>query len=101
MNQEKLVRDGIPTLLQQLGVEARFRSLSAGERRPWLLAKLEEECREVVADPSVDELADVAEVLRALATDLGVNWSEVETVRRAKAEDRGAFSQGLVMRVSE
>ncbi|PPF28151.1 MULTISPECIES: nucleoside triphosphate pyrophosphohydrolase [unclassified Rathayibacter] len=101
MTREKLVRDGVPALLWGLGVDARFRSVDAGERRAWLLAKLKEECDEVLAAPSVEELADVAEVLHALASELGVAWSEVEAVRERKGADRGVFDAGVVMRLSE
>ncbi|KZX22293.1 PLDc N-terminal domain-containing protein [Rathayibacter tanaceti] len=42
-----------------------------------------------MAAPSAEELANVEEILRALVTGLGVNWNEVETVRRAKTEPAG------------
>ncbi|MWV50704.1 hypothetical protein GRS96_15635 [Rathayibacter sp. VKM Ac-2803] len=99
MTREKLVRDRIPEVLDRLGVTAGFRRVPAAERLPWLLAKLEEECAEVVAGPSQEEIADVLEVLHALAAQLEVRWEAVEDARRRKALERGAFSDGVVMRV--
>lgn len=91
---EKLVRDRIP----DLAPAREFRRAAPGERRGLLLAKLHEECAEVAADPCTEEIADVLEVLRALADDLGVTWPEVEDTARRKRAQRGGFEDGVVMR---
>ena len=48
--------------------------------------KLHEECAEYQADKSIEELADVLEVAYAIAEARGWSVSELETVRKEKAE---------------
>lgn len=91
---EKLVRDRIP----DLAPKRVFRRARNDERRGLLLAKLHEECAEVAADPCPEELADVLEVLRALADELGLGWSEIEATAHRKHSERGGFDDGVVMR---
>ena len=62
-----------------------------------LFAKLSEEVLEFIAsngDPM--ELADVLEVVMALADDLGIGQQELETLRAKKAAERGGFAAGIV-----
>lgn len=63
-----------------------------------LRAKLVEEAIEYLQDPNIGELADVLEVVRALAHhDLGVNFRAVEIEAVAKADERGGFNEGMAM----
>ena len=96
---EKLVRDRIPELLARLGINRRFRTVLDRERLPWLLAKCAEECGEVIADPSAEEIADLLEVLQALASQCGLDWASVEKVQHDKRRERGGFDEGFVMEV--
>ncbi|GAA3123030.1 hypothetical protein GCM10020254_82680 [Streptomyces goshikiensis] len=43
-----------------------------------------------------EELADVLEVAFALAADLGVDPTQLEKIRAAKAEQRGGFAERIV-----
>ena len=64
-----------------------------------LLAKLAEEVDEVLAADDADmpeELADVLEVLLALASDLGLDADQLEELRKAKAAERGGFAERIV-----
>jgi predicted house-cleaning noncanonical NTP pyrophosphatase (MazG superfamily) len=45
----------------------------------------------------VEELADVLEVLRALADELEVPWDDVERERVRKRDERGAFHDGWLL----
>jgi predicted house-cleaning noncanonical NTP pyrophosphatase (MazG superfamily) len=47
-------------------------------------------------DDSLQELADVLEVVYALAEDIGAGRERLETVRAAKAARNGAFTKRLV-----
>ncbi len=99
----KLVRDRIPEIIRESGRQPVVRRLAPHELRPALLAKLAEESTELAAatgDEVVGELADVLEVLRALAAVAGMSWSAVEAEARAKAEDRGAFREGWFLEAS-
>lgn len=94
---EKLVRDLIPDLIRAEGREPAVRVAGADERLGLLVAKLSEECAEFAADRSLEELADVLEVVDALAELLG-GTAALETVRAAKRTARGGFSTGYVLR---
>jgi predicted house-cleaning noncanonical NTP pyrophosphatase (MazG superfamily) len=91
----KLVRDRIPELF---GVEP-VRVLGEAEFQSALRAKLSEEVAEVLAAETqaecVAELADVLEVLHALAAQHGLSPAELEAVRAAKHSERGGFSARL------
>ncbi|MCP2257524.1 putative house-cleaning noncanonical NTP pyrophosphatase, all-alpha NTP-PPase (MazG) superfamily [Streptoalloteichus tenebrarius] len=95
----KLVRDRIPEIIRRDGAEPVTYVAGDEEYRRRLRDKLGEEVAEFLAadaDAAVDELADVLEVVRALAADLGVTPEELEAVRRAKAAERGAFADRVV-----
>ncbi|PIG96147.1 nucleoside triphosphate pyrophosphohydrolase [Deinococcus sp. UR1] len=83
----KLVRDRIPELF---GGQTRL--LTEGEYRAALRAKLEEEVAEYLDSGEPEELADVLEVLRALAALHGLTPEDLEVLRRAKADARGGFA---------
>jgi predicted house-cleaning noncanonical NTP pyrophosphatase (MazG superfamily) len=94
----KLVRDKIPDIIRAKGeVPATRVVLGTDEYQRMLCAKLSEEVLEFIAsngDPM--ELADVLEVVIALADDLGIGRQELEELRAKKAEERGGFAAGIV-----
>ncbi|MBI1759042.1 MAG: nucleoside triphosphate pyrophosphohydrolase [Actinobacteria bacterium] len=96
MSQVKLVRDKIPQIIRDTGVEPVTRVADAGEYRSLLRAKLVEEVDEFLAADDPGELADVLEVLLALASDLGVDRDQLEKLRAAKAFERGGFGDRIV-----
>lgn len=74
--------------------------LDEGEYRTALMEKLFEEAaelREASSEEMVAEIADVYEVLRALAEVNGYQWMEVEQIADSKREERGAFSCRLYL----
>lgn len=95
----KLVRDGIPAMLDERGVRARTRVLRGGRLVAALRAKLGEELAEYDAAPTPDdalgELADVLEVVYALAAAHGWSPSQLDDRRARKAGERGTFSAGI------
>lgn len=91
---EKLVRDRIP----ELYAEGTYRVAEPGERAALLRAKLLEETEEYLAAPDPEELADVLEVVRALARAHGIDLAELERLRAEKAARRGGFDGGVVLR---
>jgi predicted house-cleaning noncanonical NTP pyrophosphatase (MazG superfamily) len=99
MSECKLVRDKIPQIIRAEGGEPVVRIAEAGEYRELLRAKLVEEAGEVAtADDAhvLEELADVLEVVLALAADLGLDAGGLEKLRAAKAADRGSFTERMV-----
>lgn len=98
---EKLVRDRIPSIMQASGLQPLVRYVSSAERLNWLQAKLYEEARELERAPSLDECADVFEVVRAIAEVLGFNMEEVALAADLKRDARGAFHDGCILTVQE
>lgn len=100
----KLVRDLIPEIVERSGGIAVVRQLAHEERLPALLDKLQEEADELReagdAASCSEELADVFEVVLAIAAQLGVAWAEIERLARDKREERGGFEQALWMELS-
>ena len=94
----KLVRDRIPAIIQANGEIAIPRVLEDGEYTAALHTKLREESDELrVAPPQekLEELADLLEVVRALAAHSGYSLGEVLTEADAKAASRGGFDARL------
>ena len=95
---EKLVRDRIPEIIAaDRGREASFRIASPGEYHRLLALKLQEEVGEYLSGREPVELADILEVVYALAEDTGLTPAELEEMRRQKAESRGKFLRRIVM----
>lgn len=93
----KLVRDRIPEIIRADGKQLKSRILNDEEHLEVLLKKLEEECAELAEARNIEELADVYEVLRALAEALGIKPEELEKVRSDKAAKRGGFQQKIFL----
>ena len=87
----KLVCDKIPEIIRARGGEVRTRVLDEKEFGLELRAKLQEETDEFLESGSPEELADVLEVIFALAQSLGLSRDELEAVRLAKLQERGGF----------
>ncbi|MGW2077122.1 pyrophosphohydrolase domain-containing protein [Streptomyces sp. NPDC001939] len=95
----KLVRDRIPQIIREDGAEPVTYVAGPEEYRNRLRDKLGEEVAEFLeADDSKapEELADVLEVVHALAADLGVDAGQLERIREVKASERGGFAERIV-----
>ncbi|MFH8224596.1 nucleoside triphosphate pyrophosphohydrolase [Streptomyces sp. NPDC018057] len=95
----KLVRDRIPQVIRDSGTEPVTYTAGRAEYRNRLRDKLGEEVAEFLEadeDSAPEELADVLEVVRALAADLGVDADHLEKIRQAKASERGGFADRIV-----
>ncbi|WUJ72266.1 nucleoside triphosphate pyrophosphohydrolase [Kribbella soli] len=95
----KLVRDRIPEIIRGSGAEPITYRAGAAEYRRRLRDKLLEEVDEFLAadgEASVEELADILEVVYALAADLGTTKEDLETTRAAKAAERGTFDNRVI-----
>lgn len=93
----KLVRDKIPDIIKFSGKQAVTRVLTDEEYLAELDRKLSEECAEYQADKSLEEMADVLEVLYAIAAARGYSVEELECVRTEKAEKRGGFADKIFL----
>ena len=86
----KLVRDRIPKIIASQGKTAHTRILDSEEYGRMLEQKLDEEAGEYHRDKTIEELADILEVL-ALAELQGVSVDELWEIYRRKHEARGGF----------
>jgi predicted house-cleaning noncanonical NTP pyrophosphatase (MazG superfamily) len=97
MSQGKLVRDKIPQIIRSKGLEPVICTASTEEYATRLRDKLREEVEEFIAsDNDPEELADILEVLYALAEQAGIDHEQLEKLRAAKAEDRGGFDDRII-----
>ena len=92
----KLVRDKIPDVIRSKGDTPITRTASREEYHQALDDKLTEEIREWRESGDPEELADVMEVVHALANTRGISASQLEEMRAAKHEERGGFSAGII-----
>lgn len=94
---DKLIRDKLPAMMQAQGLAVFTRHLEDTEYVVRLKDKLVEEAREAQAATArselIDELADLREVMLALAAISGVTDDEIEGRRQAKHAERGGFAQ--------
>ena len=94
----KLVRDRIPEIITASGSECKIEVLSDSDYLKMIDAKLDEELAEYRADGSIEELADLMEVIYAAAKARGYTIEELETVRVNKAQRRGAFDKKILLK---
>ena len=93
----KLVRDLIPESIASSGKTCTTAILSDADYLTMLDAKLNEELAEYQESKSMEELADLLEVMRAVAKARGSSMEEVEQIRREKAIKRGGFDKKLLL----
>jgi predicted house-cleaning noncanonical NTP pyrophosphatase (MazG superfamily) len=101
---DKLVRDRIPEIIESNGDRAVTHLLDDGSYYTALLAKLAEETKEVrlaQADDLLAELADVLEVVQALARTAGVTWEQLLALTADKRARRGRFDRRIFLEYVE
>jgi predicted house-cleaning noncanonical NTP pyrophosphatase (MazG superfamily) len=94
----KLVRDKIPGFCKDQGEAPK--TLIIKDDREYLSAlcdKLIEEAHEVKEDSSLEELADVLEVVYGIAKILGYSREQIESTRIQKAKERGGFEDRIFL----
>ncbi|MDO8463292.1 MAG: nucleoside triphosphate pyrophosphohydrolase [bacterium] len=97
MQFNKLIRDNIPSIVQRHGGIAVTHVAGDEEYRMKLREKLQEEVDEFLESENPEELADIMEVIFALADHLEVSRSALEELRAAKGAERGAFRERLIL----
>lgn len=97
----KLVRDKIPEIIEADGRKCKTEILSEEAYLKMVDAKLDEELAEYHKDQNIEELADLLEVIYATAQARGYSVEELERVRAAKVEKRGAFQKRILLKETE
>jgi predicted house-cleaning noncanonical NTP pyrophosphatase (MazG superfamily) len=93
----KLIRDRVPEIMDAQGKRFEVRTLDTAEYLESLRTKLGEELQEFLADGSLEELADLLEVVYAVAKAQGASVEQLESVRAEKARQRGGFDKRLYL----
>lgn len=100
-NLGKLVRDKIPGRIAERQEMRVTRRIEGELRKGFLISKLFEEALEVreAAEPAqkVEELADLFEVLRAIAKSESVSLQDIRKAADQKRRKAGGFEDGLVL----
>lgn len=99
---EKLVRDGIPLLMQESGTEPEFRIARAREISSLMRQKVWEELDELMRARKrgkiLEEAADVLETIEAYCTLHGIGMDEVMREKRRKLKEKGGFEKRFVVK---
>jgi predicted house-cleaning noncanonical NTP pyrophosphatase (MazG superfamily) len=97
----KLVRDRIPEIIESTGKRFSTRTLNNEDYIKELKNKSREELEEYLNaendKDAIEELADLLEIIHALAECHGASFKEVEKVRQKKAEKRGGFKEKIFL----
>lgn len=94
----KLVRDKIPSIIEQSGKQCAVETLDNDDYFDRLNEKLAEELEEYNQDFSVEELADLLEVVYAILDYKKISRDEFEKIRLAKLAKRGGFTKRLLLK---
>ena len=94
----KLVRDKIPEIIEASGKTCETKILSDEEYLQMLDKKLDEELAEYHQEQNIEELADLLEVLYAIAKARGYSIEELEHVRLEKQKARGPFNGKILLK---
>lgn len=94
----KLVRDRIPEIIEASGKSCTWETLSDERYIELLNKKLQEEVAEYLENGTVEELADIGEVMHAILDYKGIPLTEFQRVRNEKLQDRGGFKKRILLK---
>ena len=94
----KLVRDRIPEIIEASGRTCVATMLPDDAYIRALDAKLNEELAEYQQSKSLEELADLLEVMGAVVKARGYIWDDLTRVRKEKRAARGAFDKRIFLK---
>lgn len=94
----KLVRDRIPEIIEASGRTCVAVTLPDDAYIRALDTKLNEELAEYQQSKSLEELADLLEVMGAVVKARGYTWDDLTRVRKEKRAARGAFDKRIFLK---
>ena len=94
----KLVRDRIPEIIEASGRTCVAVTLPNDAYIRALDAKLDEELAEYQQSKSLEELADLLEIMGAVVKARGYTWDDLTRIRKEKRAARGAFDQRIFLK---
>lgn len=93
----KLIRDLIPEFLKNKGINIQTYIASEEEYSQKLLDKLKEETEKFIKDESIEELADILEVIDAIIKHKKFSKEKLNLVKEQKRFERGSFDKRLML----
>ena len=94
----KLVRDKIPENINAVeGRSCNYKILNDKEYLQELDKKILEEAHEFIEEHSVEELADLMEVIFAVMKNRSISMEEVENARQIKNNKKGSFHNKIYL----
>ena len=87
-----------PEIIESNGKTCTVETLTDEKYIAMLDAKLTEELEEYQENKSLEELADLLEVLGAVVKARGYTWEELTKVRKKKLEERGGFEKKILLK---
>lgn len=93
----KAIRDKIPEIIKKSGHDYNIKTLSDEEFISKLEEKLFEELQEYQESKSIEELADILEVIYRISELKGTSNNKLEELRLKKSQERGGFKKNLFL----
>lgn len=94
----KLVRDRIPENINSMeGRKCNFKILNNDEYLKELDKKLFEEAHEFIEEHSIEELADLMEVIFAIMKDRNISIEDIENARKIRNNKKGSFNDKIYL----
>lgn len=97
MKYNKLVRDKIPEYIKSKGNVPITHIADETEYRQKLKEKLQEEVDEFLKDDNIEEIADILEVLDAIADYKKFDKEDIGRIKEMKAKERGRFKERIIL----
>ena len=98
MKYHKLVRDKIPEIIEGQGKTCITEILSQDGYIQMVDEKLNEELAEYQESKSLEELADLLEVMEAAVKARGYTWEQLLVIRDDKRQKRGGFEKRILLK---
>ena len=94
----KLVRDKIVKIIEKRNEKIEYEILNNKDYKKELEKKLIEEVNEFIEENSIEELADIFEVIYTIIKNKNYDIREIEEIRIKKKEERGGFEEKIYLK---
>ena len=93
----KLIRDKIIDIIKKDGKIPKMHTANTEEYKVKLKEKLQEELQEYLLSEDPEELADMLEVIDALAELQNLSKEDLEKIKQKKAQEKGTFKKKFIL----